>query len=62
MIDALIRWSVGNRPAVVALAIAFLVWGGYTISEMPLDVLPDLKLSMSLTFKCASSDRRTPIA
>jgi CzcA family heavy metal efflux pump len=42
MIDALIRWSVGNRVAVVALAIAFLVWGGYTISEMPLDVLPDL--------------------
>jgi CzcA family heavy metal efflux pump len=42
MIDALIRWSVRNRLAVVALAVAFLVWGGYTISEMPLDVLPDL--------------------
>jgi len=26
----------------LALAVAFLVWGGYTISEMPLDVLPDL--------------------
>jgi CzcA family heavy metal efflux pump len=42
MIDALIRWSVANRLTVVALAVAFLVWGGYTISEMPLDVLPDL--------------------
>ena len=30
MIDALIRWSLGHRPVVVALAAAFLVWGGWT--------------------------------
>ena len=42
MIDALIRWSLSHRPLVVALAAAFLVWGGWTASRIPLDVLPDL--------------------
>ena len=42
MIDALIRWSLGHRPIVVALAAAFLVWGGWTATRIPLDVLPDL--------------------
>jgi CzcA family heavy metal efflux pump len=42
MIDALIRWSLAHRPIVVALAAAFLGWGGWTASRIPLDVLPDL--------------------
>ena len=42
MIDALIRWSLGHRTIIVALAAGFLVWGGWTASRIPLDVLPDL--------------------
>ncbi len=42
MVDGLIRWSLGHRAIVVALAAAFLVWGGWTASRIPLDVLPDL--------------------
>jgi CzcA family heavy metal efflux pump len=42
MIDKLIRWSLTHRPIVIALAAAFLVWGGWTAARMPLDVLPDL--------------------
>ena len=42
MIDALIRWSLGHRTIVVALAAGFLLWGGWTASRVPLDVLPDL--------------------
>jgi len=42
MIDGLICWSLGHRTIVVALAAAFLVWGGWTASRIPLDVLPDL--------------------
>ena len=42
MIDALIRWSLHHRPLVVALAAAFLIWGGWTATRIPLDVLPDL--------------------
>ena len=42
MIDALIRWSLRHRTIVVALAGAFLMWGGWTAARIPLDVLPDL--------------------
>jgi CzcA family heavy metal efflux pump len=42
MINELIRWSLGHRTIVVALAAAFLVWGGWTATRIPLDVLPDL--------------------
>ncbi|MQA30806.1 MAG: CusA/CzcA family heavy metal efflux RND transporter [Luteitalea sp.] len=42
MIDGLIRWSLGHRTIVVALAAGFLIWGGWTASRIPLDVLPDL--------------------
>jgi CzcA family heavy metal efflux pump len=42
MIDGLIHWSLSHRSAVMALAAAFLVWGGWTASHIPLDVLPDL--------------------
>jgi CzcA family heavy metal efflux pump len=42
MVDGLIRWALRHRPAVVALAAAFLVWGGWTAWRIPLDVLPDL--------------------
>ena len=42
MIDALIRWSLNNRVLVVVLAGALLAWGGYLLTTMPVDVLPDL--------------------
>jgi CzcA family heavy metal efflux pump len=42
MIDALIRWSIHNRALVVVLAGALLAWGGYLLTTMPVDVLPDL--------------------
>ena len=42
MIDGLIQWSLRNRVVVLAVAAAFLVWGGYVAARMPVDVLPDL--------------------
>ena len=48
MIDSLIRWSLHNRAMVLALAAAFLLWGGYTISNMPVDVLPDLSAAVDV--------------
>ena len=42
MIDALIRRSLQHRSIVIAGAAAFLLWGGWTASRIPLDVLPDL--------------------
>ena len=42
MLDVLIHWSLRNRLVVLAVAAAFLVWGGYVAVGMPVDVLPDL--------------------
>jgi len=42
LLDALIRWSLHNRLAVVAAAAAFLAWGAWVAVRMPVDVLPDL--------------------
>lgn len=41
MLNALIRWSLDNRALVLALTVAFVVWGGLAIAELPVDVLPD---------------------
>jgi len=42
MIDWILRWSLSHRVAVLAVAVAMLVWGAYTASRMPVDVFPDL--------------------
>src|SRR5579871_4083008 len=42
MIDKLIAWSLRYRVIVIALAAAFLIWGGFALRDVPLDVLPDL--------------------
>jgi len=42
MIDKLIAWSLRYRVLVIALAAAFLGWGGFALRQVPLDVLPDL--------------------
>jgi len=49
MIDGLIRWSLRNRGLVLALAAGFLAWGGYLVSTIPVDVLPDLTLPGRVT-------------
>jgi len=42
VIDALLRWSLAHRLAVLVIAAGMLVWGGLTASRMAVDVFPDL--------------------
>ena len=42
MIDPVIRWSLHNRAAIIALALALMAIGVYTARRMPVDVFPDL--------------------
>ncbi|MBX7136118.1 MAG: CusA/CzcA family heavy metal efflux RND transporter [Fimbriimonadaceae bacterium] len=42
MLDSLIRWSLHHRAVVLFMTAALLIWGGYSIRDTPLDVLPDL--------------------
>ena len=41
MLNLLIRWSLDNRALVLTITAAFLAWGGYAITQLPVDVLPD---------------------
>ncbi|MCO4746067.1 MAG: efflux RND transporter permease subunit [Proteobacteria bacterium] len=42
MWNALIRWSLDHRPAVLAMAAFLLAWGSWTTTSLPVDVLPDV--------------------
>ncbi len=42
MIDPLIRWSLRNRAAVLAIALVLVAVGVYVALRMPVDVFPDL--------------------
>lgn len=41
-LDLCLKWSLHNRVLVLLLAGALLVWGWITVSQMSVDVLPDL--------------------
>jgi CzcA family heavy metal efflux pump len=42
VVDAILRWSLSHRLAVLIIAGVLLVWGAHTASRMPVDVFPDL--------------------
>ncbi len=42
MIAGLIRWSIGNRVLVLIVTVLVTAWGVYSVSQTPVDALPDL--------------------
>ena len=42
MLNAIIKFSLHQRPLVLALALLLMIWGGITASNMDVDVFPDL--------------------
>ncbi|MDZ4084218.1 MAG: efflux RND transporter permease subunit [Bdellovibrionales bacterium] len=42
MLDRIIRFSLSNRLLVLALAVLTVAYGLFTVSQMPVDVFPDL--------------------
>src|SRR3990172_6849784 len=42
MVNALIRWSLSNRLAVIILSTFLVLVGGYVTTTVPVDVFPDL--------------------
>jgi cobalt-zinc-cadmium resistance protein CzcA len=41
MLNWIIGWSLRNRLLVLLGTIAFIVWGGYALSHLPIDAFPD---------------------
>ncbi len=42
MLDRLIRFSLNNRPLVIALAVLLVILGVGALRQLPVDVLPDI--------------------
>lgn len=42
MIARIIRWSIHNRLLVLLATVLVAVWGAYSVTQTPLDALPDL--------------------
>ncbi len=42
MIARLIRWSIANRFLVLLVTLMLAAWGGWSLTKIPLDAIPDL--------------------
>ncbi|MDR0687819.1 MAG: CusA/CzcA family heavy metal efflux RND transporter [Prevotellaceae bacterium] len=42
MFQKLIKFSIDNKLVVVALTLALIIWGGYSLSQLPFDSTPDI--------------------
>lgn len=42
MIDSIIRFSIYNKLTIGLLALVLVIWGGFSLSQLPVDALPDI--------------------
>ena len=42
MIDKIIRFSIYNRLIIIALTLSLVAWGGYSLTQLTIDALPDI--------------------
>jgi Cu/Ag efflux pump CusA len=42
MLNSIIAFSLKNRALIMALAVVSMLYGSYQLTEMPVDVFPDL--------------------
>ena len=42
MLDKIIRFSIQNKLIVGILTVALIIWGGYSLTRLPIDALPDI--------------------
>jgi heavy metal efflux system protein len=42
MIDSIIRFSIYNKLIIIALTAALVGWGGYSVTQLTVDALPDI--------------------
>lgn len=42
MLDTIIRFSIKNKLIIGILTIAIITWGGYSLTQLPIDAVPDI--------------------
>ncbi len=42
MLDNIINYSIRNKPVIALLTVAMIVWGGYSVTRLPIDAVPDI--------------------
>jgi heavy metal efflux system protein len=42
MIDSIIRFSIYNKLIIIALTLGLVAWGGYSVTQLTVDALPDI--------------------
>src|SRR4051812_35204565 len=42
MLDRIILYSIRNKTVIGLLTFAMIVWGGYSITQLPIDAVPDI--------------------
>ncbi|GAB3943813.1 CusA/CzcA family heavy metal efflux RND transporter [Spirosoma harenae] len=42
MLDRIIRFSIQNKLIIALLTLALVAWGGYSLTRLPIDALPDI--------------------
>lgn len=42
MLDRIIHFSIKNKLVIGAFVLALIIWGGYSLSKLPIDAVPDI--------------------
>lgn len=42
MLDKIILFSIRNKLTIALLAVALVIWGGYSLAKLPIDAVPDI--------------------
>ncbi|GAA3975647.1 CusA/CzcA family heavy metal efflux RND transporter [Hymenobacter antarcticus] len=55
MFDRLIHFSIHNKLIIGLLTLALVAWGGYSLSRLPIDALPDITSNQVIVYTVAPS-------
>ena len=42
MLDKIIRYSIKNKLVIGLCTLALMAWGGYSLTQLPIDAVPDI--------------------
>src|SRR6188768_1614726 len=61
MLDKIIHFSIHNKLVIGFFTIALIVWGSYSITELPIDAVPDITNNQVQILTVAPSQSATDI-